>query len=136
MDRDWSGDRAGGPASSDFVLRLQARLRDADEQRRRRARLRRWRWRVFAVFPVAGAVCWAVLPWTFADGVRAMIGFMTYFTLLLSVGHQADSSFMTYLGIGYVPALVDALLFIGVVSWLVWASRPQDSRSGRQEPGI
>ncbi len=114
------------------IPNLEARLRRADEERRRRTWLRRWRWRAFVVFPLIGAVCWAALPWTFGTGVRALVSGMAYSTLLMSVAHQTDLGFMSYLGIGFMPVLIDALLFVGVVSWLIWASRAQETGS---EPG-
>lgn len=83
--------------------------------------------------PVVGAICWGVLPWTFGTGARSLIGFATYFTLMMAVAHRANSSFLSYLGIGVLPVLIDALLLVGVVSWLVWASRSAQRQSSSVE---
>lgn len=108
---------------TDFSSKLEERLRRADVERRRHSRVRRWRWMAVVGLPIVGAACWAALPWTFGAGARALIGFATYFTLMMAVAHRADSSFLSYLGIGALPAIIDGLLLVGVVSWLVWASR-------------
>jgi len=121
-------DSDGRGLPNDFSTRLEVRLRLADPERARHARVRRWRWMAVVGLPVVGALCWAALPWTFGTGARSLIGFATYFTLMMAVAHRANSSFLSYLGIGPLPALIDALLLIGVVSWLVWASR-----SGQRE---
>ena len=113
----------GQKLPNDFAARLESRLRVADAERSRNAKVRRWRWMAVVVLPLVGAACWAALPWTFGNGARALIGFATYFTLMMAVAHRADSSFLSYLGIGVLPVVIDLLLLVGVVSWLVWASR-------------
>ncbi|HEV3312077.1 MAG TPA: hypothetical protein VG815_16325 [Chloroflexota bacterium] len=111
--------------SRDFERRLSGRLRLADSKRERISTVRRWRWTAFVAVPLISGVCWAALPWTFGPGVRAIIGFVGYFTLLLSVAGHIDSGYLTYLGLGLLPRFIDVLLLVGVVSWLVWASRAQ-----------
>jgi hypothetical protein len=125
--------RTAGGLPSDFSARLEARLRAADVERSRHATVRRWRWMGIVGLPLVGAACWAALPWTFGTGARSLIGFATYFTLMMAVAHRADSSFLAYLGIGVLPVLIDALLLIGVVSWLVWASRAAQRQSSPPE---
>ena len=95
------------------------------------ATARRWRWMALIFIPVASGICWAALPWTFGDGARALIGFVGYSTLILSVGGRFDAGFLGYLGIGFVPRVIDVFLFVGVVSWLILASRSTDSEPSR-----
>ncbi len=111
---------------ADFVSRIEKQLRDVEARRARSTAVRRWRWLGFVVVPVVAAACWAALPWTFGDGMRALIGFASYFTVLLAVANRANASVLSYLGLGVVPTVVDVLLLIGVVSWLAWASRSSD----------
>jgi len=125
------GERPASTAASglspDFDRRLEARLGLADAKRRRLSMVRRWRWTAFVFLPIVSAVCWAALPWTFGVGATALIGFVSYLTLILAVASRIDAGFLSYLGLEAVPVVIDVLLLMGVVSWLVWASRPQAS---------
>lgn len=82
----------------------------------------------FVLVPVAIALCWAALPWTFGIGARSLVGFIAYFSVLMGIANRADTDFLSYLGLGPVPVIVDVLLLIGVVSWLAWASRSSQKR--------
>jgi len=116
--------------SPEFDQRLRERLVIADSRRRRRATLLRWRWTGMVLVPLACAVCWAILPLTFGEGVRALIGSVGYGTMLLAVAEQLNRQYLGYLGLSAVPVLIDALLLVGVVSWLTWASRADDTIPG------
>lgn len=118
-----SGSPPPAGLSSAFDDRLRERLGLADSRRRRRATLRRWKWTGWVVVPLISAICWAVVPWTFEAGARALIGLVGYVTLLLSVANSMDRGYLAYLGLSTVPVLIDVVLLIGVVSWLMWASR-------------
>lgn len=111
--------------SDDFSQRLEAGLRRADRRRSRGMALSRWRWRALIGLPLIVAGCWTAIPWTFGIGVRALIGFASYFTVVLSIAGRGDQAFLSYLGLDALPLVVNGLLLVGVVSWLSWASRPE-----------
>jgi hypothetical protein len=116
-----------GPLSVDFDRKLAAGLRAADGRRRRFSLVTRWRWTAFVVLPAVSAICWAALPWSFGIGARALIGAIGYLTLMVSLANRINGGFLSYLGLSFLPLLIDAALLIGVVSWLVLTSRPQDT---------
>ena len=85
----------------------------------------RWRWTALVLFPLACAICWAALPFTFGDGVRALAGALGYLTMLLAVAQDISRDYLSYLGLGSAPFFVDVSLLVGVVSWLIWASHSE-----------
>lgn len=113
----------GSSLPADFAVRLESRLGEADVRRSRNAAMRRWRWTAFVFLPLMSAACWAAIPWTFGIGARALIGLTSYLTLALAVADRINNGYLAYLGLGLLPAVIDILLLIGVVSWLAWASR-------------
>lgn len=123
----------GEGLSAGFDRRLQERLRGADAERHRHAAISRWRWTASVLVPLLSGICWAALPWTFGGGVRALIGVASYFTLMVAVADRFNSGFLSYLGVTDLPAVIDVVLLVGVVSWLVWASRSQGERDGGTE---
>ena len=118
------GDREQHGLSPDFSRRIEERLTLADRSRHHRAVVRRWQGVAWLSVPVICAVCWAVLPVTFGDGVRSFIGALGYVTMLLSIAQDMSKEYLNYLGLWFTPPIVDVLLLIGVVSWLIWAARP------------
>lgn len=122
--------------SPDFAKQIESRLNQADLRRSRLYTLRRFLKVAELLLPAVLAVTVALLPWTFGEGMRALVGAAAYTTLVVSVADRASSGFLTYVGLGPLPVIVDILLLVGVVSWLSWAARPQqrgnvgDSRTG------
>lgn len=121
----------------DFATRIQERLRLADLERQRRAAAERRRHLGYVAGPFIFAACCAALPWTFLMGARALIAVVSFVTLLLAVGQRGDQVFLSYLGVSVAPAIIDALLLLGVVSWLAWAShspaRPAEQQGNMRE---
>jgi hypothetical protein len=113
--------------SPDFMVRLEQRLRLAEKRRRRQAVLERWSRPTLFALPALFAACWLTLLWTFGTGVRVLIGLTSFLTLLLTIAQHSDAAFLTYLGVTALPAIIDVLLLVGVVSWLVWAARPSSN---------
>ena len=109
--------------SPEFAQRLENGLQLAEGRRRRTQTLHRWRSAALIILPIVTAACWAALPWTFAIGLRSFIGFAGYLTLMLAIAGRVDATYLAFLGLGFLPMLIDILLFVGVVSWLIWASR-------------
>jgi len=99
----------------------------AEAKREQRRAIARHRWIALVLVPIVSAICWAALPWTFGMGARSLISFASYYAALLAVASRMDTVFLSYLGLSLLPAVIDGFLLVGVVSWLVWASRaPQD----------
>jgi hypothetical protein len=111
--------------SADFSRRLEERLFIADRRRQQRAVIRRWRTTAWLALPAICAVCWAVLPVTFGNGIRALIGALGFITMLLSIAQVMSREYLAYLGLGMAPLIVDVLLLVGVASWLMWAARAE-----------
>jgi hypothetical protein len=124
-DRPSRADESAATLSDDFDRRLKANLLAADGRQRRFSAVKRWRWTAFAVLPVISAVCWAALPWSFGIGARALIGSIGYVTLMLAVASRINSAYLGYLGISFLPVIIDVALLVGVVSWLILTSRVQ-----------
>jgi len=118
--------------SVEFDHRLLDRLELADGVRHRRAAIRRWQWLAFLSVPLIAALGWAVLPITFGDGVRAIIGLVGYITMLLAVAERFSRGYLGYLNLSPVPVLVDVLLLVGVVSWLIWAARDMEASTHQE----
>jgi hypothetical protein len=108
--------------SPDFDRRLLEGLRDARQSAALSSVAWQWLWRALIALPFLVALCWAVLPWTSGLGIRSLIGAGSYATLVLAMGASDDHSVLGYLGLSAAPAIIDALLLIGVCSWLSWAS--------------
>lgn len=116
-------DRAG--LRPDFAQRLEDSLVGADHERQRRVWLRRLR----ALLPLvllAGPVLGWRLTLASPDGVHAGIAALAWVTFLLDVGVHVDTDLLTYLGLGNLPVVVGALLFIMVAASVLW--RPGDER--------
>jgi hypothetical protein len=133
------GDTSGGGLSAQFDQRLHERLAIADARRQRHAALLRLRRRAIFGVPLVCAGCWALLPFTFGNGIRALTGFLGYVTMLLAMAHGLNGEYLSYLGLSPVPVVIDLLLLIGVVSWLMSASSadeigsPADLGAGDQQ---
>lgn len=109
--------------SPNFDQELLARLGHVERKRQRVALVHRMRWPALITVPVFAAACWAALPWSFGIGARALIGTVGYYTLMLSIASRLSKGYLSYLGLGLLPVLIDLALMVGVVSWLVTSSR-------------
>lgn len=103
---------------SDFGWKLETALRAADQERRRRALMRRVRKLVLVLLLAAPVLGWQ-LTLAFPDGFHIAITALAWLAFILDVGVHLDSSFLSYLGLQAIPAIVGLLLLAMVTAWLL-----------------
>ena len=103
---------------SDFGWKLETALRAADQERRRRTLMRRVR-KLFLVLLLAAPVLGWQLTLAFPDGFHIAITALAWLAFILDVGVHLDSSFLSYLGLQAIPAIVGLLLLAMVTAWLL-----------------
>jgi hypothetical protein len=103
---------------SDFGWRLESALRAADHERRRRTFMRRVRSLLLVLLLAAPILGWQ-LTLAFPDGFHVTITALAWLAFILDVGVHLDRSFLSYLGLQAMPAIVGLLLLAMVTAWLL-----------------